>query len=264
MRVRRRAPRRPVSRSRHGPFAAARRSTAWRGSASSRSASRPPPSTAETSAERRRMDVADHADLVIVGAGTIGGWASVFARPTGSAGSSSSSAGWSGWAPRPARRASSGRRAARRRRSPSAAGRSTSTAASRPPTAPIPGFRELGYLILAVTEDDERAGRERVAMQQAHGLPVRWLDAGRGRGHGAITLSSQRPPRRQLHRRPTARSTRRATSAPTRSRCRRAGVELRERTAFRGLRTTPTPDGGQPRHRRRDRPRARSRPSGSS
>ena len=28
------------------------------------------------------------------------------------------------------------------------------------------GFRELGYLILAATEDEERAGRERVAMQQ--------------------------------------------------------------------------------------------------
>ena len=41
------------------------------------------------------------------------------------------------------------------------------------------GFRELGYLILAVTEDDERAGRERVAMQQAAGLSdVRWLDGG--------------------------------------------------------------------------------------
>ena len=35
------------------------------------------------SAERRRVDVADHADLVIVGAGTIGGWTSVFARNDG-------------------------------------------------------------------------------------------------------------------------------------------------------------------------------------
>ena len=37
------------------------------------------------------------------------------------------------------------------------------------------GFRELGYLILAITEDDERAGRERVAMQRGAGLDVRWL-----------------------------------------------------------------------------------------
>src|SRR5712691_2654471 len=39
------------------------------------------------------------------------------------------------------------------------------------------GFRELGYLILAVTQEDERAGRERVATQQAAGLDVRWLTA---------------------------------------------------------------------------------------
>ena len=40
-------PRRPASRSRPGPSAAARRSIAWSGSASTRSASRPPRSTAE-------------------------------------------------------------------------------------------------------------------------------------------------------------------------------------------------------------------------
>ena len=39
------------------------------------------------------------------------------------------------------------------------------------------GFRELGYLILATTEDEERAGRERVAMQQGLGLDVRWVAA---------------------------------------------------------------------------------------
>jgi sarcosine oxidase subunit beta len=38
------------------------------------------------------------------------------------------------------------------------------------------GFRELGYLILATTEDETRAGRERVAMQQRAGLDVRWVD----------------------------------------------------------------------------------------
>ncbi len=37
------------------------------------------------------------------------------------------------------------------------------------------GFRELGYLILAVTAADERDGRERVAMQRAAGLDVAWL-----------------------------------------------------------------------------------------
>ena len=44
--------------------------------------------------------------------------------------------------------------------------------------------------------------------------------------------------------RPTARSILRATSAPIRSRWLAAGVELRERTAFTGLRTAPTRDGG--------------------
>ena len=39
------------------------------------------------------------------------------------------------------------------------------------------GFKELGYLILAVTEEDERVGRERVEMQRGEGLDVRWLSA---------------------------------------------------------------------------------------
>ena len=39
------------------------------------------------------------------------------------------------------------------------------------------GFRELGYTILAVSEADERTTRDRIAMQQANGLDVRWIDA---------------------------------------------------------------------------------------
>ena len=38
------------------------------------------------------------------------------------------------------------------------------------------GFREMGYLILATTDDDARAGHERVAMQQRTGLDVCWVD----------------------------------------------------------------------------------------
>ena len=55
------------------------------------------------------------------------------------------------------------------------------------------GFRELGYLILAVTDEDERAGRERVAMQRANGLDVSWLDAARPRdgGHAVAGRSSR-------------------------------------------------------------------------
>jgi sarcosine oxidase subunit beta len=96
------------------------------------------------------------------------------------------------------------------------------------------GFRELGYLILAVTEEDERAGRERVAMQQAEGLDVRWLtpeeavravptlstDGHRG-GSYLPTDGAIDPPRNV-----------RAYSLAMQA----AGVELRERTAFRGLR----------------------------
>ena len=71
-----------------------------------------------------------------------------------------------------------------------------------------------------MTEDDERAGRERVAMQRAAGLDVAWLDAAEAAAT-AVTLCAGRPSRRQLRRGRRRRSTRRATSAPTRSRCRR-------------------------------------------
>ena len=104
------------------------------------------------------------------------------------------------------------------------------------------GFRELGYLILAVTEEDERA-RARAGRDAAapHGLDVRWLDAdGGGRdgprpspptGHRGGSYSRRDgcidPPRNV-----------RAYSLAMQA----AGVELRERTAFTGLRTDA--DGG--------------------
>ena len=63
------------------------------------------------------------------------------------------------------------------------------------------GFRELGYLILAVTEDDERAGRERVAMQRTAGLTdVRWLTADEAVAT-VPTLAPDGPSWRQLPRR---------------------------------------------------------------
>jgi sarcosine oxidase subunit beta len=99
------------------------------------------------------------------------------------------------------------------------------------------GFRELGYLILAVTEEDERNGRERVAMQHAVGLTdVRWLDAAEAaQVAGTLAPTGHRggsyrggdghidPPRNV-----------RAYSLAMH----RAGVELREQTAFAALRTT--------------------------
>ena len=227
---------RPASRSRPGPSAAARRSTGWRGWASSRSASRPPPSTAERGAVGRDGSqtrswtprcstpslgggMTDRADLVVVGAGTVGGWASVFAAASGVGRVVVLERGLAGWAPRRGPPASSAPRAARRPRSRSVAGRSTSTAARPAAYGTDSGFRELGYLILAVTEEDERAGRERVAMQHAAGLDVRWLEPprprprrGRWRPTGIAAAASRRRWRT---------STRRGTCAPTRWRCRR-------------------------------------------
>jgi len=40
------------------------------------------------------------------------------------------------------------------------------------------GFTEQGYLLPCFTEADVAAARERMAMQTALGVPVRWLDPG--------------------------------------------------------------------------------------
>jgi glycine/D-amino acid oxidase-like deaminating enzyme len=174
------------------------------------------------------------ADLVIVGGGTIGGWASVFAKEVGlgrvvvlerglvGMGASSRAAGIV--------RAQGGTPAT------VALGRWTIDFYQGQQAAygMDSGFRELGYLILAVTDDDERAGRERVAMQQVEGLDVSWLspeeavrlvpmlarDGHRG-GSYVATDGAIDPPRNV-----------RAYSLAMQA----AGVELRERTAFRGLR----------------------------
>ncbi len=176
------------------------------------------------------------ADLVVVGAGTIGGWASYFAATRGARrvvvlerdlagqGASSRAAGIV--------RAQGGTQATVRlgswsidfyRRQQSFLGTDS-------------GFRELGYLILAVTHRDVREGRKRVAMQRDEGLDVRWLDAGE-----AVTLN------------PTlAESGHRGGSYAPADGCidparnvrayslamQAAGVDLRERTPFLGLRTT--------------------------
>jgi sarcosine oxidase, subunit beta len=121
--------------------------------------------------------MASEADLVIVGAGTIGGWAAYFARTSGADrvivieqgrvgdGASSRAAGMV--------RAQGG--------TPTTVtlGRWSIDFYRRQAEliGPDSGFRELGYLILAETEEEERAGRERVAMQRGLGLDVRWLDA---------------------------------------------------------------------------------------
>ena len=181
--------------------------------------------------------MADRADLVIVGAGTIGGWSSVFARADGigrvvvverglvGMGASSRAAGIV--------RAQGGTPAT------VALGRWSIDFYNGQQAAygTDSGFRELGYLILAVTDEDERAGRERVAMQQAQGLPVRWLGAAEA-ATTAVTLAPDG------HRGGSFIETDGAIDPPRNVRAyslamQAAGVELRERTAFTGLRTEP-------------------------
>jgi sarcosine oxidase subunit beta len=176
----------------------------------------------------------DVADLVVVGGGTIGGWASWFARRAGAKrvvvlerglvgeGASSRAAG--------VVRAQGGIPAT------VALGRWSIDfyRRQRELLGTDSGFRELGYLILAVTKRDEREGRERVAMQREAGLDVRWVDAAEAatmnptlsaEGHRGGSFAPGDgcidPPRNV-----------RAYSLAMR----RAGVELRERTAFTGLR----------------------------
>ena len=178
--------------------------------------------------------MADTADLVVVGAGTIGGWASVFAKEQGlgrvvvierglvGMGASSRAAGIV--------RAQGGTPAT------VALGRWTIDfyRGQQAAYGTDSGFRELGYLILAVTEEDERAGRERVAMQRAEGLDVRWLTPDEA-VRTVPTLA------REGHRGGSFLGTDGAIDPPRNVRAyslamQAAGVELRERTAFRGLR----------------------------
>ncbi|MEA2550985.1 MAG: hypothetical protein QOE25_754 [Actinomycetota bacterium] len=97
------------------------------------------------------------------------------------------------------------------------------------------GFSEQGYLILARTAADERTARERVQMQRNVGLDVRWIDADRVRRLNPTLTAGFRgatycptdgwidPPRNV-----------RAYSLAME----RAGVDLRERTPFVGVRTS--------------------------
>jgi sarcosine oxidase subunit beta len=177
----------------------------------------------------------DRMDLVIVGAGTVGGWASVFAKADGvgrvvvverglvGMGASSRAAGIV--------RAQGGTPAT------VALGRWSIDFynGQQAVYGTDSGFRELGYLILAVTDDDERAGRERVAMQQAEGLAVQWLEPDEAAAT-AVTLAASG------HRGGSYLATDGAIDPPRNVRAyslamQVAGVEVRERTAFTGIRT---------------------------
>jgi sarcosine oxidase subunit beta len=116
----------------------------------------------------------EHADVVIVGAGTVGGWASVAARQAGAEtvvvleresagiGASSRAAGMvraQGGTPDTVR-----------------LGQWSIDFYERQ-TDHASGFVGRGYVILAVTAADERAAKERIGMQRSIGLDARWVDA---------------------------------------------------------------------------------------
>ncbi len=182
------------------------------------------------------MGTRDAADLVIVGAGTVGGWASVLAREAGlgrvvvidreavGMGASSRAAGMV--------RAQGG--------SPDTVRLGTWSIdfyqGQRERYGVDSGFVGRGYVILAVTAADERAARERIEMQRATGLDARWVDddevrtlipsmaEGRGfRGGSYVATDGWIDPPRNV----------RAYSLAMQ----RLGVEVRERVAFTGLRT---------------------------
>jgi sarcosine oxidase, subunit beta len=185
----------------------------------------------------------DRADLVVVGAGTIGGWASWFARSAGAGrvvvidrgragdGASSRAAGIV--------RAQGGTPAA------VALGRWSIDfyRRQREHLGTDSGFRELGYLLLALTGDEVADGRARVAMQQKEGVDARWLEpaeairfnpnlaAGSFMGASYLAADGCIDPPRNV----------RAYSLAIQ----RSGVELREGVAFRGLRLEAGSDGGR-------------------
>jgi sarcosine oxidase subunit beta len=196
------------------------------------------------------MPKPDTADLVVVGAGTIGGWASVFAKELGAERVVVLEKGEAG-------QGASSRAAGVVR----AQGGTPQTVAlgmwsidfyrsQQERYGTDSGFRELGYLILATDPSQEREAIARVEMQRAAGLEdVRYVEATEAArlnptldpaAFGGATYAPGDgcvdPPRNV-----------RAYSLAMQ----RAGVELRERTPFLGLRSrndgtllgVETPDG---------------------
>ncbi len=181
------------------------------------------------------------ADLVVVGAGTIGGWASVLASMDGAgkvvvldrerAGDGASS------------RAAGVVRAQGGTPDTVTLGRFSIDFYRRQRDAfgTDSGFRQLGYIILAITAADERAASERIAMQRRAGLDVRWADANEVRTLNP-TLSSDG------FRGGSYAPTDGAIDAQRNVRAyslamQRLGIELREQTPFLGLRTARSRGG---------------------
>ena len=177
----------------------------------------------------------ERADLVIVGAGTVGGWASVFAREAGvgrvvvleregvGVGASGRAAGMvraQGGSPDTVRLGSWSIDFYTRQR-------------ERYGTDS--GFVPRGYVILATTAAQERDARERVAMQRGVGLDARWVTAAEVRrlipamGDDGYRGGSYVPTDGWVD---GPRNVRAYSLA-----MQRAGVELREGVTFVGLRT---------------------------
>ena len=177
----------------------------------------------------------ERADVVVVGAGTIGGWASVFAREAGAkrvivleretagSGASSRAAGMvraQGGTPDTVRlgRWSIDFYEGQRERYDTDS-----------------GFVRRGYVIMATTAAEERAAHERIAMQRDVGLDVRWADAdevrrlipamtgGRFRGGSYVATDGWVDPPRNVRAYGLAMQQRK--------------VELREGVTYLGLRT---------------------------
>jgi sarcosine oxidase subunit beta len=183
----------------------------------------------------------ERADLVIVGAGTVGGWASWFAKTEGAGRVVVVERGLAGMGA--SSRAAGVVRAQGGGSATVALGRWSIDFYNRQRSSmgTDSGFHQLGYLLLAVTEEDERVGHERIAMQRAQGLSVRWLSAAEAaevipalsadghRGGSFLETDGFIDPTRNV----------RAYSLAMQA----VGVELRERTAFTGLLTEPDGDG---------------------
>jgi sarcosine oxidase subunit beta len=180
------------------------------------------------------MAARERADVVIVGAGTIGGWAATFLAEHGAGRVVVLERGLAG-------QGASSRAAGIVR----AQGGTPATVAlgrwsidfytgQQARYGTDSGFRELGYLIVAITARDEREGRARVAMQQAEGLAVRWLSP----AEASLVNPTLSP---DGHRGGSYLETDGAIDPPRNVRAyalamHRAGVEVRERTAVTGIR----------------------------
>jgi len=119
----------------------------------------------------------DSADLVVVGAGTVGAWCAVRARELGAERVVVVDAGLAGYGAS-TRAAGMVRTQGGTRTAVELACFSVDFYRSQLGRYGIDsGFRTCGYLILATDYSERAAAQERVAMQRAAGLDARWVDA---------------------------------------------------------------------------------------